>query len=298
MRLTVILALLVPSLLLGQSSIPKAVTETVNLAPRFKKGNVQAYEFSIETRMMNDDGTPKSQRKDVVAYSQYCAANTPERGLEYKLTIDSFAVGTFEAMTQTIARNQRIKQLDGYAIPSKISRKLPATGGCYETDLYFPDSLHYVEVYEFVEYYRYLRLVEQLRFSAGLQLSKVGDTAVVEFKAPWCYKVEKVVNNFRMDMAPQVLELTGLTSLGSRPCAIVSIRPSISPYRVDIWTGTEHTYYTAGSLTISGNFLVALDDGEILKATLLERADNKTVLPDNSSKPSQRLRGFTLRQTN
>lgn len=298
MRLSVILALLVPSLLFGQSTIPKAVTETVNLSPRCKKGDLQTYEYSIETRYLNEDATPKSQRKDVVAYSQYCASNTPERGVEYKITIDSFAVGTNETMTQTIARNQSVKQLDGYPISSRITRTLPVKGGCYDTELNFPDSLHYVEIYEFTEYYRYLRLLEQLRFSAGIKLSKVGDTAVVAFPAPICYSIEQVIDSFHLDLAPQVLELTGLTSLGKRACALVTIKPSTSPFRVYMWTGTEATFVTVGSLTISGTFLVALDDGDILKASILDRSDAIITVPGGKSGPNRRLRGFTLRQTN
>ncbi len=298
MKLLVILVLLVPTLLLGQSVIPKAVNETVNITSRAKKGDLQRYEVWFETRSLGEDGSPISYKRDHLAYSQYCAVNTPEKGLEYKVTIDSFAVGFNGPAENPDLRLQTVRQLDGYPISWQLSRSLPKKGDCYDLGLVIPDSLIYVEIFEFSEAYKYPRLIEQLRASAGSQLNKIGDSVRIAFPDPVCLKVEKVVNDYRLKLAPMVLELTGLTNIQNRACAIVYVRPSTSPLKIEYWAGPTASYLWDGTLTISASFLVALDDGDILAAKITERGDAQITGTTGRTAPDHRVKTFEIRQLN
>lgn len=298
MKLIVILLLITPSLLFGQSAIPKAVTETLNITSRAKKGDLQRYEVWVEARALSENSTPLTYKRDLLAFSQYCAANTPEKGLDLKVTIDSFSVGQNGPAENPDRRLQTVRQLDGFQIPSMLTRAIPKKGECYDLGLVIPDSLIYVEIFDFAETYKYARLVEQLRYSAASQLTKIGDSVKISIPYPVCLKIESVVRDYKLDLAPMVLELTGLTNIQNRPCAIVYLHPTISPLNIELWAGPTASYFWEGSLTITASFLVALDDGDILAAKVTERGDAQVTGPNGRVSPSHRVKNFEFRQIN
>ncbi|MBK7091860.1 MAG: hypothetical protein IPH59_09075 [bacterium] len=298
MKLIVTLILFAPILLFGQSAIPKAVNETVNVTSRAKKGDLQRYEVWVESRALSENSTPLTYKRDLLAFSQYCASNTPEKGLDYKITIDSFAVGQNGPAEKPDLRLQTVRQLDGFSIPSMLTRAIPKKGECYDQGIVIPDSLIYVEIFDFAEAYKYARLIEQLRYSAASQLTKIGDSAKVTIPYPLCMKIESVVRDYKLNLAPMVLELTGLTNVQNRPCAIVYLHPSTSPLSIEHWAGPTASYYWEGSLTITASFLIALDDGDILAAKVSERGDAQVSGPNGKVSPSHRVRNFEFRQIN
>lgn len=298
MRLLTILALLIPTLLYGQSAIPKAVNETVNITPRAKKGDLQRYEITAETRTLDDNSAPTSYRRDVLAYSQYCLGNTPEKGLDFQITIDSFAVGNSGSVTKPDLRLQIVHQLDGFRISNHFTRALPRKSGCYDLQLIIPDSLIYVEIFDFSEIFKFSNLLEQLRFTAASKLNKIGDSARVVFPDPVCMKTEKVVNSYVLKLAPQMLELTGLTTVQGRASALITVKPSISPLKIEYWAGPNLSYTWDGTLSLSGSFAVALDDGEILTARIGERADAQITGPTGQTTSNRRIKLIEFRQIN
>ncbi|MGB5106579.1 MAG: hypothetical protein WBP29_06495 [Candidatus Zixiibacteriota bacterium] len=297
MKLIVALLMLVPTMLAAQSAIPKAVSETVNLSPRCKKGDLQRYEVKRELRKLNPDGSQRTHRHDVFAFTQYCRSNTPENGLEYSITVDSFAVGINLRMDEDLRPLDRVPQFDGRSMSSKINRIFPVKNGCYDVETNFLDTMKYVEAYDFREQYLYLRLLEQLRFSAGPKLSKVGDTVTIVLP-DLCLKISQVVNSYKLASASHVLELTGLGKYGNRPTALIAIRPSKSSVTVSIWAGDSYSYEGAGTIELSGNFVVALDDGDIVSAEITERSDVNLVHPDKSENMNSAIKVLNLRQLN
>ncbi len=298
MKLLMILVLVVPTLLFGQSAIPQAVNETVNITSRAQKGDLQRYEVWLETRALAEDSSPRTYKRDLLAYSQYCASNTPEKGLEYKVTIDSFSVGFGGSPDKPDYRLQTVRQLDGYPATWQLTRAIPKKAGCFDLGLSIPDSLIYVEIFEFSEVYKYARLIEQLRYSAGSQLTKIGDSVRIAFPDPICMKVEKVVIDYKLKLAPMIVELTGLTTMHNRPCAIVYIRPTVSPLKIEYWAGPTSSYFWDGSLTISASFLVALDDGDILAAKITERGDAQVIGPTGRTAPNHSMKSMEFRLLN
>lgn len=298
MKLFVIAAILWPMLVFSQSAIPKAVNETLNLAPRCKKGDLQRYHVDIELRRYDDNGNTTYVRKDVLAYSQYCAANSPDIGLRYEVTVDSFAVGVFDPPDRLTSTIQSVPQLVGYRINSAIKRELPTANGCYDIGLTFPDTLFYVEIYEFLENYVYVRLLEQLRYSAGRQLSKIGDSVVVKFPAPICYKVKDVVNDYKLTLAPQVLKLKGITNHLGKPCAIVESSKSSSKLAVNYWAGDAYSIDVNGQLTLQIGMLIDVETGAIRSAEIYEYTRVLSKNPDKTESTGNASRKFTLSMLN
>ncbi len=298
MKILLIMALFIPTLSSGQSTIPTAVKETLNLSPRCKKGDMQRYELQVENFVLGEDASPTSFRKDLLSFTQYCTSNTPEAGLEYRIAVDSFMVGAYRSVDQPEVPLMIVKQLDGFQYLSRITRSLPEKNGCYDHGLSFPDSLRYIEIYDLVEDYRYLRLIEQFRFTAGLRLSKIGDTVRISLPGPICEKINGVINLSKIELAPQLLELTGLTKYGSTPCAIVTLRPSTSKASLDIYNRAGLPLVGNGTMALAAMFTVSLDDGDILSATITERSDSNMKGLDGNLRLNRRHRTLRLRQLN
>lgn len=297
MKLIVALLILAPSILVAQSVIPKAVGETLNLSPRCKKGDLQRYEVKREMRKLNPDGSPRTHKHDIIAFTQYCRSNTPENGVDYSITVDSFAVGINLNMDEAVREPERILQFDGRSMSSKFNRTIPVKDGCYTIETNFLDTMKYAEVYDFRELYIYTRILEQFRFSAGLQLSKVGDQATISMPAI-CHKIPEVINNFRLEPTKFVLELTGIGKYGNRPCALISIKPATAAISVSIWAGGAYSFEGKGTVEISGNFVIALDDGDIVSADISERSDVNLVDPDKKAAMNSAAKIISLRQLN
>lgn len=299
MRLIIalLMLMLIPSVLTAQSAIPKAVSETLNLSPRCKKGDLQRYEVKRDMDKLNEDGTLRSHKHDITAFTQYCSSNTPEAGPVYGITVDSFAVGIFLSAEEKLRAPERLAQFDGMTMTSRVNRTIPLKNGCYAPETSVLDTMRITEAFDFREQYVYLRLIEQMRFSAGNQLSKVGDKISISVP-PICHKIPQVINDYKLDLATQVLEVAGIGKYGNRPCALITIKPTTSPVKVSIWAGDKYSYEGSGTIGLSGEFAVALDDGDIVSATIVERTEVSLVTPENETRNNRAVKTYSLRQIN
>ena len=117
------------------------------------------------------------------------------------------------------------------------------------------------------------KIMEQLHYTVGKRLSKVGDTATIAWPKPICYSIKKVINESIVEQKPFKLTLTGLTSYRGTPCATISIASAISPYRVDMYSPDTTSFKALGTSQITGEFQVSLKNGNIAYAKMSERLE-------------------------
>ncbi len=298
-NLTFLLSLLLSSVLGAQSVIGQAVKETINLAPRVKKGDLQRYWLEINRAMYGEDDSLNALKTDYLAFSQVCTGNTPESGLSYSMTIDSLLIGQYRRPNEHPPQLHTLALFDSHSYPVSISRKLHASSGCYELDFRLRPEMRVMEGWDVTEYLTYAQLLEQMRFSLGQQLKKIGDTAVFALPAPICHTLPRVFYNYRFDLKPLTLELAALSSFKNRPCALVKIRPSQSNLNLNV-SGVENKpgVQIDAKLTLQAELLVALDNGQIVSATLSERVFGTTSAEGASPSQSRYQRILAFKQLN
>ncbi len=294
-----ILALLVFSgILPGQSVIPQAVNETINLAPRAKKGDLQQYLLTFEVSRPDANGIVDRVTTDYLAYSQVCQSNTPERGIEYMLTVDSFTIGTSRKPGEPERDLKTAYQFDGYVIRWLIDRQLRAQGDCFDTEVRLRDDQLFVEGSELLIHLSYIRLWEEARFLLGNELKKIGDSASLSLPAPLCYDVPGVIKQHHVKLARQVFELSGITQFRGRACAVVKVHPSQSIVDADLANLPGASMPAKGSLSLGGELLISLDKGQILQAAWSTRTQVLVEKPDGSAARSDARDVYLLRQLN
>ena len=283
MRKLFLMFLVLNASIWAQSVMPQAPQETLNLAPRCQRGEAQTHRMQVEVLFLNDDGKPMAVKSNRISYTQLCVANTPDSGLIYEITVDSFVIGTLRAIDQSNYESfSLVDSLSGLHFRSQYRSKIPVKGNCYDFGIPLTTGWPYMEAWEFIDDFLPAKIMEQLHYTVGRRLRKIGDTATIAWPKPICYEVQNVVKTSRVDQKPFKLTLTGLTSYRGTPCATVSIASAISPYRVDMYTPDTTFFKALGTSQITGELQVSLKNGNIVYAKMSERLETnltETGLP-------------------
>jgi hypothetical protein len=274
MRKVFLMFLVLNASIWAQSVVPQAPQETLNLAPRCQRGEAQTYRMQVEVIFSNDDGKPMAVKNNRIDYTQLCVANNPDSGLIYEVTIDSFVIGTVKDISELDRESfSLIDSLSGLHFRSQYRSKIPIKGDCYDFGIPLTTGFPYLEAWEFIDDFLPAKIIEQLHYTVGRRLSKVGDTATIAWPKPICYDVQKIIEKSSVDQKPFKLTLTGLSSYRGTPCATVSIASAISPYRVDMYTPDTSSFKALGTSQITGEFQVSLKNGNIVHAKMSERLE-------------------------
>jgi hypothetical protein len=258
----------------AQSVVSQAPQEALNLAPRCQRGDAQVYKMQVEVLFLNADGKPMVVKKNCIDYTQLCLSNTPDSGLIYDITIDTFSVGTPRGIDESTYDSRSIvDSLVGLHFRSQFRPKIPVAGNCCDFGMPLTSGFPYMEAFEFIDDFLPAKIMEQLHCTVGKRLSKVGDTATIALPKPICYSIKEVVNESVVEQKPFKLTLTGLTSYRGTPCAVVSIESAVSPYRVDMYTSSASSFKAVGTSQITGEFQVSLKKGTIVYAKMSERLE-------------------------
>jgi hypothetical protein len=274
MRKLLLVLLVLGAPLLAQSVVPQTPNETINLAPRCKRGEAQVYSIKVEILYLDSTGNPVTVKNNRIDYTQLCLVNNPDSGLIYDITVDSFSVGNMHAIGETTYVGRAIvDSLAGLTFRSQLRPKIPVRNNCYDFGIPLTTEFPYVEAWEFIDAFLPAKIMEQLRYTVGRRLSKVGDTATIVWPKPICYSVKKVINESCLELMSSKLTLTGLTSYRGTPCAAISIASSISPFRVAVYSTDSTSFKWSGTSMITGGFLVSLKGGNIVYAKMIENQD-------------------------
>lgn len=298
LRIAILALFVFSGILPGQSVIPQAVNETINLAPRAKKGDLQQYLLTYEISRMLPDGTVMSIKTDYLNYSQVCTSNSPEAGISYQITVDSLVIGTGRKPGEPEGLLQTAHQFDGYTFKWNFNRKVRIENGCYDFQVPLPDYLGFVEGWEFQVHMAYVQLWEQGRFLLGRQLAKVGDTASFSIGAPICIGIPDVVKSHRLSLSRQRFELTGISNYKGRACAVVKVHESSAPTFVDLATIPDSTFVARGKTSLAGELWISLDKGAIVQAIWRTRTDAAYEDPRFKGTTSHVSDIYWLRQLN
>jgi len=142
-----------------------------------------------------------------------------------------------------------------------------------------------------------IELLEQVRFAAADWLRTIGDSLTVPLPGPICYEIPKVIKEFRSEQEPYHLSFSGITQYGRHVCALVEVESRPSPLAIE-FAATEGTWTGSGSTWFTGEFLVSLNNGDIVRATLRERMVATQKYPDDSTVPNPVMLVTELRQLN
>jgi hypothetical protein len=295
MRKLFLMFLVLNASICAQSVMPQALQETLNLAPRCQRGDAQVYSIKVEIVFPNDDGKPTSVKNNRINYTQLCLANNPDSGLIYEITVDSFSVGSLQAISGSdYDRRTIVDSLRGLTFRSQFRSKIPVTGNCYDIGIPLTTGFPYLEAWEFIDDFLPVKILEELYYTAGKRLSKIGDTATIVWPGPICYSIKKVINESIVEQKPFKLTLTGLTSYRGTPCATISVASAVSPYRVEIYSTDTTSFKGSGTSQITGEFQVSLQKGIIMYAKMGERLETTLTRPDKQPKPRKVLKTTEL----
>lgn len=288
MHKLLLMVLLLSAGVLAESVVPQALKETLNLAPRIQRGQSQPFEMKIKLELLKDDGSIQYIKRNGIKYTQLCLNNSPDSGLTYEITVDTFTIGT-PARPDNLSWDSRasVDSLVGYHFRTSFRSKIPVKGDCYDIDIPLVKGFPYQEAWEFIDDFLPAKLIEQLRYSAGRRLTKVGDTTTIVWPKAICYSVDKIVRESRVDQKPFKLTLTGLSTYRGTPCASVSFSSPVSFYRVELIPQDSSEFIATGTALVSGDFLVSLSNGNITYARMTERLETivkQTGLPDRPNR--------------
>lgn len=279
----------------AQTVVPQALNETLNLAPRFQRGDAQTYSLYVEITFLDDQGQPTKIKRNRIDFTQICLANTPDSGVVYEVTIDSFLIGAMERMDADPNKSRSIVDtLMGHHFTTRFRARIPVTGDCYDAGVPLTENARYIEGSELIEGFFPAKLTEQLRYTAGRRLSKVGDTVTIAWPKPICYSVKEVINSSRIDQKPFRVSLSGLTSYRGTSCATVSVASATSPYRVEIYSTDTTSFVAEGTVLTGGEYQVSLDKGRIVHFKMTERSDMLIRVPDGTTKNNRVLKTTEL----
>ena len=274
------------------------LNQAVNLAPKAKRGDVQRYVLDIQTVLLDDVGTPKHLKHDWLGYSQLCLANGPDTGITYQVTIDSFSVGQKLTFDMKDMGRANADQFTGKTFSYTVKQSFPVEDGCYGFRIDFPKGQQFSQSYEMQEYFTILSLLEQLRYTSGRRLAKVGDQVSIKPPNPICYSIPQVVVDTETKLSTITLTLEGFSLYRGEPCAIIDITPLFAQTGVKFIQPDTTDYWFRGILSRSGKFQVRLSDGDIVSAVIRDRIDSKMVPDPDAERPrtSKVFRTITLNQ--
>ncbi|TFH65445.1 MAG: hypothetical protein E4G91_02465 [Candidatus Zixiibacteriota bacterium] len=98
MRKLILFFLVLNASLWAQAVVPQTAKDTLDLTPRCKRGDAQVYRLALETVTLDDEGKPAGVKRNRIDYMQLCLANSPDSGLIYEITVDSFSIGSPQAV--------------------------------------------------------------------------------------------------------------------------------------------------------------------------------------------------------
>jgi hypothetical protein len=281
MRKLLLVFLVLGAPLLAQTVVPQTPNETLNLAPRCKRGEAQVYSIKVEVLFLDSAGNPATVKNNRLDYTQLCLTNNPDSGLIYDITVDSFSVGTLHELADTAYIGRAIvDSLMGMNFHSQFRSKIPVMNNCCDFGIPLTTGFPYVEAWEFIDAFLPAKIMEQLHYTVGRRLSKVGDTATIVWPKPICYSIKKVINESRLELTPCRLTVMGLTNYRGTPCAAISVTCAPSPFRVEVYSTPSTSFKWSGTSKISGEFLVSLRAGNIVYARMSERQDLSLVRAD------------------
>jgi hypothetical protein len=279
----------------AQSSVPQALQESINLAPRIQRGDSRSYAINVGIFFLDDKGNPDKLKRGRIDFTQICLANNPDSGLVCEIAVDSFLTGAKEPYaTSDYSSRSPVDTLMGFSYRSQMRPKIPVSGNCYDIGIPLTTGHKFVEAYDFVEDMMPVRIADQLRFAAGRRLVKVGDTVTIAWPKPICYSIEKVIKESRLEQKPFKLTLSGLTSYAGQPCATIKVTSQVSPYKVRIYSTDTSEVVAEGTSLINGEFLVTLNRGELVNLKWEERTETNITLPNGNTKNNRVLKKTEL----
>jgi hypothetical protein len=288
MRKSLLILLFLNASLWAQSVIPPTVQDTLNLnlKPRCQRGDAQMYRLDLETISLDEENKPGGIKKNSINYLQLCFANSPDSGLIYEITVDSFSIGTPQAMDESSTWSRSIvDSLMGMSFRMQFNSKIPVTGNYYDPKIPPTTGFRYIEAWEFIDDFLPVKILGELLYAAGNRLKKVGDTATVVWPKPICYSIKRVINELFLDQKPFLLTLTGVTSYGGTQCATVSFKSTVSPYRMEMYSTDSTSFKAKGTSHMSGELTVSLKNGNLMHAKLYERLETTITRPDKKIVP-------------
>jgi len=281
MRKLYLMLLVLNASIWAQSVMPQAVQDTLNLAPKCQRGDAQMYRLALETVSLDEEGKPGGLKRNSIDYMQLCLANSPDSGLIYEITVDSFSVGSPRAMDESgMGSRSIVDSLMGMTFRIQFRSKFPVTGDCYDPKIPPTTGFRYIEAWEFIDDFLPAKILGELHYAAGNRLSKVGDTATVVWPKPICFSIKRVINELVLEQKPFLLKLTGLTSYRGTPCATVSVTGAVSPYRMEMYSTDSTSFKAKGTSQMTGEFRVSLKNGNMMHAKIIERLETTITRPD------------------
>ena len=296
MRKLFLMFLVLNASIWAQSVKPQAPQDTLNLAPRCQRGEAQTYRMQVEVLFLdNDDGKPKLVKNNSISYTQLCVANNRDSGLIFEITVDSFVIGTLRAIDKSNYESfSLVDSLSGLHFRSQYRSKIPVKGNCYDFGIPLTTGWPYMEAWEFIDDFLPAKIMEQLHYTVGRRLRKVGDTATIAWPKPICYSIKKVINESLVEQKPFKLKLTGLTSYRGTPCATISVTSAVSPHRVEIHSTDTTSFKWIGTSQTTGEFQVSLKTGSIVHGSMSQRLELILTRPDKLVKTKWVLRNTEL----
>jgi len=282
----------------AQDDFAAALKQTVNLAPKVKRGDVRKYLATVETLFLDNEGKPKQWKRDWLGFSQLCLGNTTDSGVVYQITIDSFSVGQKLFMDMRDQGRALAKQFTGKSFTYRINHDIPVNHGCYGFLIDFPQGQRYAQSYDMMECFTAFNILEQLRYTAGTKLSHIGDEVRIQLPAPVCYSVPNVIKSTKVEFSPFRLTLDGFTLYKGSPCALTSITPLFARTSMELFTADTTSFGYEGFISRMGELRVRLSDGDIVYARIRDRVDASTTAatPTAESQDSRSYRTFTFTQ--
>lgn len=285
----------------AQSVTEKILTDAHNLAPKNRRGDFQKYNASMETVLLSEHGKPKGIKTDRLSYTQLCLANDPDTGIAYQVTIDTLMVGQVMQMGERARGTMEAKQYQGFTFDYRISQQMRARDNCYDFHIDFPEGTRYLQSYELTEYFTMMHIFEQLRFTAGRRLSRVGDEVSLKLPSPVCYKIPEVVEEAKSKPPSFTLRFEAITNYRGQTCAKISLNPQFVDIFLKFYSAAGDGATFEGTVNRWGEFLVNLKTGHIVYAQFRERNDSELVsAKEGADAPyySRGLRTVTVSQIN
>lgn len=280
----------------AQSTIPQAVNEPLNLAPRMLKGDTQDLYLDVEYFFLDTLGFPTGVKTSSIDFSLLCLANTPDSGLLQQVTVNELRVGGRTPVEDPMKSHAIVTAFEGFSFLTRYRTVVPVKNDCYDFDINLRPDQFNQEGYDFFDNFIPYKVIEQIRLALGQKLTYVGDTVTFKFPKPICFNLPKVINNYRLEFAPWTIILEGVTRYNGIPCAIVSFESNFDYLQVEIYSTPKTSIKAEGSSCLYGQFLVSLNKGLLVKATFHDRSDTEVDWPNGTSRLNRVLKTYELRQ--
>jgi hypothetical protein len=280
----------------ADAAVSRMLAQPFDLRPRCRRGDNQEMVAEVLFHYLDSEGMIKSVKRNEIQYDQLCLHNSPD-SLVYQIQIDTLKLGAKLPAGSRAGRHSVPTDFEGYSFELQFGRQMETRDDCYAHDVTLAEHMRYTQGYEFLSMFIPIELLEQLRYTAAARLRRIGDTLTIALPGPICYEVPQVIKQFRLERQPYRLTFSGITQYGRHACAIIEMESEPSPLSIE-FAATEGTWTGSGSTWLTGNFLVALDNGDIVSATVRERMVASQKYPDESTAPNPVMFITKLHQVN